>query len=446
MRSCVSILAICVLGIGCTSSTAPSPDVAKGVAELRIDPGSLQATGFSRMTVEIDGVVQDLGFNSTTGTYNASLFLPVGPHTLVGRALFGDDLVGQSKPVPVEITTASVTRVELRILDLTGEGPRRYGPLFNSLTYPTSVEAQQSASFALAVFAPAGDPVSYEWTSDCADSVFSTTSAATTTWSKPTAGSCTIHVTATSDGFSLVRTFSVVVFPPGSSDGAADITGTFIAAPQISWTFFDLPCLVFTGGNESCAATTSAPTVHLFNLFVFSWGGSTPGPFEVSDNCGGAFGDDGTQPDSVYRFWLPPAAGGLCIIKVRVTSADGVAAVLTTALVTLPGTAPPIPDPPLVAAAVDGISLSTGTPTDGGTVPAGASRTLTGFVQNRGGHNGLVTLTDSCVGAVPGPAFFSLSASWTVPNVASGTTCTITLHVTSLEGSSADATGVYHVL
>lgn len=450
MRSClfmVAISAVCAMGVGCAAS-GPSPDVAEGVAEIRIDPGSLQSVGITRMTVEVDSVIQDLGFNPTTGTFNASLFLPVGPHTLVGRAFSSDELVGESRPVPVTITATSVTRVELRILDLTGGGPRNYGPLFDSLTYPTSVQAQQSASFALSVFAPGGDPVSYEWTSDCADSVFSTTSAATTAWSKPTAGPCTIHVTATSNGFTLSRAFSIVVFPPGSGDGAADVTGTFIAAPQMSMTFFDLGCSISPGSNESCPATIAAPTVTLFNAFTFNWGGSAPGAFDVSDNCGGEFGDDVTQPDTVYRFWLPPLAGGLCIIRVRATSADGVDGVVTAALVTLPGTAPPVPPAPDVDVTVDGCFLKTvGTPTDCGAVPAGATRTLGGFVQVRGGHDGHITLTDTCAGAVPvlAPSFTSVSASWTVPSVPPGTTCTMTVRATTLEGSSKDAVGVYHV-
>lgn len=450
MRSCLFMLgisAVCALAAGCAAH-APSPDVAQGVAELRIDPGSLQSDGITRMTVEVDGAAQDLGFNSTTGTFNASLFLPVGAHTLVGRAFSDDDLVGESNPVPVQITTGSVTRVELRVLDLTGGGPRNYGPLFNSLTFPTSVEAQKSASFALSVFAPGGDPVSYQWTSDCTDSTFSTPSAATTGWSKPTAGSCAISVTATSNGFSLSRAFSIVVFPPGSANGAADVTGTFIAAPRVNITFFDLACGVSPGGNESCAATIAAPRVTTLSAFVFDWGGSTPGPFEVSDNCGGSFGIDVTDPDTVDRFWLPPVAGGLCIITVRATSADGVAGVETVALVTLPGTAPPVPRAPIVGAVIDGCALNAlGTPASCGAIAAGATRTLSGSVSVSEGHNGLVTLTDSCVGAVPVlvPFFGSLSATWTVPSVPSGTTCTVTLHVTTLEGSSTDAVGVYHV-
>ena len=57
-----------------------------GVAEIRIDPESLQSVGVTRMTVQVDDVTKDLGFNPSTGTFSASLFLPIGPHTLVGRA------------------------------------------------------------------------------------------------------------------------------------------------------------------------------------------------------------------------------------------------------------------------------------------------------------------------------------------------------------------------
>jgi hypothetical protein len=164
---------------------------------------------------------QDLMLNPATGTFDGTLTLPPGMQILVARAFSNDTLVGQSPPTPVDIQAGTVTVVMIRILDLTPEAPPLYGPIFDALSHPTSAEAGSPVTFMISVVAPAGDPVSYSWTSDCSDSTFSV-QAATTNWSKATKGTCSIRVVATSNGQSVMQSFVIVVFaaaprtaPPG---------------------------------------------------------------------------------------------------------------------------------------------------------------------------------------------------------------------------------------
>ena len=57
----------------------------------------------------------------------------------------------------------------LRILDTTDQ-TSMFGPIFDSLAFPTSVQAGEPGTFALSVVAPGGDQVLYAWSSDCAES------------------------------------------------------------------------------------------------------------------------------------------------------------------------------------------------------------------------------------------------------------------------------------
>src|SRR5262249_37447330 len=155
-------------------------------------------------TLAAAGQSQDLVQNFTTGTFDGTLILPAGTQSLVASAFSGDTLVGQSQPVSVDVQPGVVTRVTVRILDLTTDTPI-YGPIVDSLSLPTTTEAGTHVTFAISVVAPLGDPVSYSWTSDCPDSAFSTPDAAATGWSKPTQGACNITVTATSNGFSVAQ-------------------------------------------------------------------------------------------------------------------------------------------------------------------------------------------------------------------------------------------------
>jgi hypothetical protein len=420
------------------------------MAELRLDAGSLQAANVTRVSVDADGVVHDLVLNPFTGTFDASLFLSAGSHTLVGRAFSGLALVGQSAPVTAAITTGDVTRVELRILDLTDGDQDIFGPLFASLTFPTSALEQQAVAFAASVLAPAGDPVTYAWSSDCPDATFSAPSAPATTWVKPTAGSCTVSVTGTSNGFAVARHFLIVVFPAGTGTGAAEVSGAFITHPTINIFFSELGCFRFGGldDNATCTSPIAAPTVTSFNLSVPSWGGGTPGLIDIADSCGGSGSITSRFGDSANGLWLPPAAGGLCILTLRATNGDGVVGTKSMAVLASPGTAPPLPPPPEGFASVSGCFLETSQEgADCGGRTAGSPLFLNAQLAVFAGHPGRITLTDTCVGVVPMQGLFNtfLFQSWNVANATPGTTCKVTLRAATLEGSSLELSGHYQV-
>src|ERR1044071_6247680 len=118
-------------------------------------------------------------------------------------------LVGQSQPTAVQVTPGTITRGLLRILHLTGTPGQIYGPIFDSLSFPPTTDAGTTVTFAISVVAPLGDPVTYAWSSDCMDSMFTAASAATTGWSKAAQGTCTITVTAPSNGLTVGPSFGL---------------------------------------------------------------------------------------------------------------------------------------------------------------------------------------------------------------------------------------------
>jgi len=157
---------------------------AQGRIEIHVDPG-FRPDDVTRVTLEAAGRSTDLFFNSSTDTFDGLLSLPSGGQTLVARAFAGETLIGESSPLPVTIEAGVITRVLLRILDIRPQAHPLYSPIFQSLSFPTTVEAGAEATFAISVIAPGGDPVSYSWDSTCFDSTFTDPNAATTTWSNP---------------------------------------------------------------------------------------------------------------------------------------------------------------------------------------------------------------------------------------------------------------------
>ncbi|HEX8111707.1 MAG TPA: hypothetical protein VF516_28445 [Kofleriaceae bacterium] len=327
-----------VLTFGCTTRAGDRVD-GQGIAELRVGAASLGITGITRVTVQSADVSQDLVFHEDDSAYEGTVILPAGTVTLVASAFNGDALVGQSRPTPVEITRGAVTRVFLQILDLRQSGPPRFGPIFDSLSFPTTVTAGDVATFTIAVIAPAGDPVTYAWTSDCTDATFTAPDAATTGWSKPTQGICHVRVVATSNGLSVTQNFSIVVFP-ASDSGAVDVTAGFVFAPAVAFQISGAGCLALDQ-DASCPTPIASPTVVNYSLSVFSWN-SFPGTgtFTVSDNCGGTFFPEFQNRDFVTGQWLPPVTAGICILTARAVNDPGAVTIRGAAIVVHAGTAP----------------------------------------------------------------------------------------------------------
>lgn len=338
MRAFLSVVFLSVLAFGCTTSAGDRVDGDRqGIAELRVDAGPLAISGITRVTVESGGVSQDLVFNDDDSTYEGTVILPAGAATLVARAFNGAVLVGQSQPTSVDITRDAVTRVFLAILDLRQSGPPRFGPIFDSLSFPTTVAVGAAARFAIAVIAPTGEPVTYAWTSDCSDATFTAPDAATTDWSRPTQGVCNVMVVATSSGLSVTRNFSIVVLP-ASEAGAVEVSAGFVFAPSIAFQIAGAGCLSLEL-DASCPTPIASPTLVTYTLSVFSWN-SSPGTFTVSDDCGGTFFPAFQNRDFVTGQWLPPVTAGICLLTARAVNQPGAVAVRGAAIIVQAGTAP----------------------------------------------------------------------------------------------------------
>ncbi len=388
MKACLYSLCIVMLGLGCNSRQDSLAADRQGVVEIRIDASPLSASNITHVTVEVAGQTADLVSNPATGTFDGTLLVPAGPQSFVARAFSGQRLVGQSAPTPSVVQAGVVTRVMIRILDVTSDAPPVFEPIFDALTYPTTVTAGAQASFAISVVAPAGDLVTYDWSSECPDAMFATPNAAATTWSKPSAGSCTIHVVATSNGFSVSQSFVIVVFPAGTSDGGVTVSGVFVAEPLVQLQLPDLGCLVastpFTGGNASCPTTIASPSSATYQLNVISWGVSTPGTLDLSAGCGGLFGTTVRNADALAGPWVPPVAGGLCIFTVHATNGDGLTATVQAAVLARAGSALPDAQPPDLGASIGtgGFGCGAGgmAPAQRGTFPPGTAFSGGGFV------------------------------------------------------------------
>jgi hypothetical protein len=449
MRVCIRPLIIAVLAVGCTTSNtdalATDP---QGLAEVRIDAGPLLAVGITRVTVDAAGQTQDLVQNPFTGTFDATLILPPGTLSIVASAFSGDTLVGRSQPTAVEVQAGIVTRVLLRILDLTSSAPPIFGPIFDSLSFPTTTQAGASATFALSVIAPVGDPITYSWTSDCQDATFSAPQAATTGWSKAAQGTCTITVVASSNGFNVTQQFVIAVFPAGSGSGAVTVNGEFVTTPSIALIMNGVGCFAasnFFGLNASCPGTVASPSTTGYELSVQTWGASsTPGTLDVSDTCGGRFGTSVHRADDLQGGWLPPAAGGICIVTARAVNGDGLVATLTVAILARPGTPATAQPPGIFASFGGGCGLGpSAMPPVCPAVQAGAHQAVAGNISWADGDPGSLTITDSCAGAQPVPddAFFFFEG-WVVPNEP-GASCVTTIRATSLQGSTTEFAAQY---
>lgn len=445
MRVWISSLIVSVLAVGCAAAGDEALTTgSRGLAELQVDAAPLLAAGITRVTVGGAGQSQELVLNPATGTFDGVLFLPSGPQTLVASAFSGDTLVGQSRPTAVEVAAGAVTRIVIRILDLSVQAPAIYGPIFDSLSFPTTTQAAASASFAISAVAPAGDPLTYAWSSSCADATFSAPGAATTAWSKPAQGSCTVTVLVTSNGLSVAQSFVIVVFPAGAGSGGIDVSGAFITAPGIELFLPGVGCSVLAGANASCPLTLTSPSTTFYQVAVFSWGGSVIGTFDVTDDCGGRFGRSFRDASVIGGNWLPPVGGGLCTLTAHAVNGDGLSSTLSAAILTRPGTLP-VTQPPQIGVSLD-IGCSFTAPGPVATCPAaqaGRRVSLFGSIGWANGTPGSVTVTDDCGGVQLEPdSTSSLNVSWT-PSGTPGRTCTTTVRATNLQGVTTEATGQY---
>lgn len=187
-------------------------------------------------------------------------------------------------------------------------------------------------------------------------------------------------------------------------------------------------------GRASCQAAVASPSVLHFAMAVDDWGGSTAGDLQLSDSCGGHISIDSAQPDVIEGTWVPPVAGGPCILRGRAISADGVIGTADVSLFAQPGVAYPTTtlwlESTLRGEHLD-CALRPSTPACGA-IAAGTAIQLAGDSSDLGA----IEIDDSCAGHrrwFGTPSGFSVPP-WTVPHTP-GMSCKVTVRGTSLSGN-----------
>jgi hypothetical protein len=316
----VTAIVMSVAGTGCASDV----DTSNAQAHVQVEVPKAFAGVIDRISVQIDdGAETDLDAH-LNGQFTGLLVVPAGSRTFVGRAYAIDGTqVGQSQPLQATIAAGVVQGVQLSILDTT-QSTSVFGPAVLGLTYPETGEVDAPFTFSFQVADPDGDAVAIEWTSTCADGVFSDATAATTTFTKPATGACAVTVTGSSSGFTVSRTFSVIVFPAGSQQGAVEITGQFVPAPAqptLSLSYSSGGCSILPGVVDSTCQNPVRPGDSVsFTVYAYDGNYNTA---SISDNCGGSFyiySDYGYQKSG---YWYAPSGQTSCVVTASSTSSAG---------------------------------------------------------------------------------------------------------------------------
>lgn len=337
--------ALLLLG-GCTQ---PDDVSSMGTARLRIEAARTDIGEISLVRVTALGGFESDLTRDNSGAFVGSLILPAGFNEITGLAFAGDQLVGISAPVPVEIQAGFVTAATIRIVDITSGQDIGHSPIVLSLTHPLSAVTNHPVQISVSAVDPDGDPLGVAWSSECADGTISFSDSFFTDFSKATPGTCRLSVTVSDGALSTTESFNIVVFDENNAQGAVNVDGQFVSAPQL---FLDVGfpgsfCGLFSGSQDgTCQGSIASPDRASVNAFV-DWGNAVPGFIEVTDNCGGIFEADFNDPFFFQGSWLPPTFESVCLITTRAFSGDGQFSQLSAAVLVRPGE-PPQPVAPQI--------------------------------------------------------------------------------------------------
>ncbi|WP_437727487.1 hypothetical protein [Sorangium sp. So ce861] len=309
-----------------------------GIARLSVEAPPTTAGDITRVTVTVlSGPEAELA-RDPDGNFIGTLLLPEGTHQIVGNAFVGDQLVGSSAPVSVEIQGGAATQANLRILDLAESHDIEHSPIVLSLTYPLSTVVNQPAQLSISAVDLDDDALAVEWTSDCADGMFSAPTAFVTDFTKPAAGICNVSVSVTDGELSASETFSIIIFEESQAQGAVIIEGQFVARPvmtlNVEWP--GAYCFVHAHSTDGTCQEPITTSGSVALILQVDWGNSSPGAVEVTDSCGGAITDVSLSPNFNVYNWQPPAAQAACSIRAHATNSDGLSSVLSAAVLVRP--------------------------------------------------------------------------------------------------------------
>lgn len=429
--------ALLLLG-GCTE---PDDASSMGTARLRIEAARTDAGEISLVKVTALGGFETDLVRDSSGAFVGSLILPAGFNEITGSAFAGDQLVGISAPVPVEIQAGFVTAATIRIIDITGGGDIGHSPIILTLTHPLSAVTNRPVPISVSAVDPDGDGLSASWSAECADGFISFSDSLFAEFSKTTPGTCRVNVTVSDGALSASESFTIVVFDENNAQGAVNVDGQFVSAPQL-FLEVGLPnsfCSLFSGSQDgTCQGSIASPNRASINAFV-DWGNSVPGFLEVTDNCGGIFESQFSDPFFFQGEWLPPAFESVCLVTARAFSGDGLFSQLSAAVLVRPGE-PPQPVAPQIFANLSHLNgfceVLPGQSEQFCDQPVNAGELTSVFAQVdwRNQAPGLIQIFDTCGGFFPDlfqDPFF-VQGTWQAPSF--GTSCAIVIDALGQDG------------
>jgi hypothetical protein len=329
---------------GCAGPETGS-DEGMGTARVRIEAARTNDFEITQVTVTALGGFQSELVRDSDGGFIGTLLLPAGFNELTGLAFAGDELVGVSAPIPVQIQAGLVTAATIRILDITGGQDIPHSPVVLSLSHPLSALSNQPVLLSASAVDPDGDPLSVNWSTDCG-AVLTSPGDFFTDFIAPTTGTCRVDVVISDGALIAIESFLIVVFDPSQATGAVNVDGEFVSSPQL-FLDLDLPgpgfCNVFHDSFDgTCQGSIASPERSLLSSFV-DWGNAQPGSINVFDNCGGTFEVLFNDPFFFQANWTPPTFETVCLVTAQAFSNDGVFSVVSAAVLVRPGVAPTPP-------------------------------------------------------------------------------------------------------
>jgi hypothetical protein len=230
-----------------------------GEAVVSVAAESLTAAGVKTIHVKAtpSNVERDLVYDAWTSRFKGTLVFPPevsGPQLLQAVASGDAGALGWGE-VGVHITPGRRASAVLRIFSRDFlAGARDFPPLIQSLA-ASSLEPQPGEPVQLVAVAVDidGDDIAYQWSDDCAGS-FASPRAASTAWSKATAGACTLTLAAYAHFGSTSEALAVTVLSrAGRAEGSATVEGTYVSRPLITDLAFS------SASGESMYVIRSAP-------------------------------------------------------------------------------------------------------------------------------------------------------------------------------------------
>lgn len=203
-------------------------------------------------------------------------------------------------------------------------------PRIVRLIHPRKAVAPgERVTFAAIAVDPDRDPIAFAWSQDC-DGTFTAPAEALTWWSRTSAGTCTINVTATANGLLDSESFAVTVaFPTGT--GGATVDGRFVPQPVVTEITLDGQ-VISRSSPDATLPDAVVPGAWLPGSFAFDLG-AAPGALgaTVRDGCGGEATEPvlWTSPEGLGEgtfAWRAPDAPAVCLVAVEVqheSLADG---------------------------------------------------------------------------------------------------------------------------